>query len=808
MTLPPDSPPSNSNSSPQESDQVRIPEILPAMLINDVLIFPNTIAPLVISAEPIIKLVNDALSGSKMMAAFARVRETESELAEDQFYRVGTAVQILKMFRVPDGSMRILVQGLVRVERTEIVETTPYLKVRINPLRSGRGPSMEVEALMKRIISDFTKLADVSQAIPEEVKIAVYNIADPGALADIVASNLNISLESKQEILNASQLKQRLGLVATNLARELKLIQLGSEIQNRVETEMAHGQREYYLREQLKAIRKELGEDSEGAAEIGEFESQIASAGMPQLAAEAANKELERMRRMSPASAEYTVSRTYLEWLVALPWNKFTEEELDVNKAQKVLDRDHYGLEDVKNRILEFLVVRKLRPMGKGPILCFVGPPGVGKTSLGKSIASALNRAFWRMSLGGVRDEAEIRGHRRTYVGALPGRIIQSIRRVGFNNPVLMLDEIDKLGADFRGDPASALLEVLDPAQNTSFQDHYLDVEFDLSKVFFITTANDINAIPGPLRDRMEIIEIGSYITSEKLQIAKHYLVPRQIEECGLKKGQVKFTDKGIEAIIQGYTREAGVRKLEQQISSVCRKVARGIVSGKFSTATVTENTLSNHLGPAHFLEDTVKSVPGVGVALGLAWTPVGGDVLVIESTWMPGSKQLQVTGQLGDIMKESAQIAFSYLRANWEKYKVDVEQLAKRDVHIHVPEGATPKDGPSAGVTLATSLASLFSGRPVRKDLGMTGEITLAGRVLPVGGLREKIVAASRHGIKTVILPLANEKDLYFVPQHIRKMLKFHFVDTIDDVLGLALQPATGLKKTVHPKPRIRKTT
>lgn len=798
-------PPAGESSGP-ESEMMHIPDVLPAMLINDVLIFPNTIAPLVISAEPVIHLVNDALSGPKMMAAFARVPEPASEKPDDQFYRVGTAVQILKMFRVPDGSMRILVQGLVRVERSAIVETSPYLKVRVKVLRTNRSASMEVEALMKRIVSDFTKMADSGQGVSEEVKIAVYNITDPGALADIVASNLNIGLVAKQEILDAVTLKERLGIVATVLARELKLMQLGSEIQDRVESEMAHGQREYFLREQLKAIRKELGEDSEGAAEVAEFEKQIADAAMPPLAAEAATKELDRMKRMSPASAEYTVSRTYLEWLVALPWNKSTVEELDINKAQKILDRDHYGLEDVKNRILEFLVVRKLKPTGKGPILCFVGPPGVGKTSLGKSIAAALNRAFWRMSLGGVRDEAEIRGHRRTYVGALPGRIIQSIRRVGFSNPVLMLDEIDKLGADFRGDPASALLEVLDPAQNATFQDHYLDVEFDLSKVFFITTANDMSAIPGPLRDRMEIIEIGSYITSEKLQIAKRYLVPRQIEECGLAKSQLKFADKGIETIIQGYTREAGVRKLEQQIASVCRKVARAIVSGKRQTALITDTTLNEYLGPAHYLEDTVRNVPGVGVALGLAWTPVGGDVLVIESTWMPGSKQLQVTGQLGDVMKESAQIAFSYLRANYKKYHVDVEQLAKRDVHIHVPEGATPKDGPSAGVTLAVALASLFSGRPVRRNLGMTGEITLAGRVLPVGGLREKIVAASRHGLKTIILPRANEKDLYFVPEHVRNSLTFKFVDTIDDVLDLALEPLREPKKTAGKRRRSKK--
>ncbi|HEY3294570.1 MAG TPA: endopeptidase La [bacterium] len=792
MTLPVDAVdrPADTVEADGGEGTLHIPDILPAMVINDVIIFPNTIAPLVVTAEPIVRLINDALTGSKMLAAFARIAEPKSDKPEDQFYRTGSAVQILKMFRVPDGSLRLLVQGLVRVEQTRIVETDPYLRVEVNVLPMDRGRTIKVEALMKRIVEDFTKLAEISQTIPEEVKIAVYNISDPGALADIVASNLNIPLDRKQEILEANNLETRLNLVATQIAREVKLVQLGSEIQSRVENEMAHGQREYYLREQLKAIRKELGEDTEGAAEVADLEQRIKAAEMPVQALDAATKELDRMRRMSPASAEYTVSRTYIEWLVSLPWRKHTDEELDVEKAALVLNRDHYGLEEVKNRILEFLVVRKLRPTGKGPILCFVGPPGVGKTSLGKSIAVALNREFVRLSLGGVRDEAEIRGHRRTYVGAMPGRIMQSIRRVAVNNPVIMLDEIDKLGADFRGDPASALLEVLDPAQNSTFADHYIDVEFDLSKVFFITTANDRSLIPGPLRDRMEIIEISSYITSEKVQIARHYLVPRQVEETGLKKSNITFTDKGIEAIIQGYTREAGVRRLEQQIASVCRKVARDVVAGKNVKVTITEKTVPEYLGIPQFLEDTVHNLPGVGVALGLGWTPVGGDVLVIESTWMPGAKQLQVTGQLGDVMKESAQIALSYLRAHAEKYHVAPEEFARHDIHIHVPAGATPKDGPSAGITLATSLASLFTNRPVKHDLAMTGEITLSGRVLPIGGLREKVVAANRYGIKTVIVPRANEKDLNNVPDYVKKAMTFLFVSNVDEVLEYALVP------------------
>jgi ATP-dependent Lon protease len=797
MTLPADAPdrPADAVSGDGDSGNIHVPDTLPAMVINDVIIFPNTIAPLVVTAEPIIKLINDALSGSKMLAAFARIAQPKSDKPEDQFYRIGSAVQILKMFRVPDGSLRLLVQGLIRVEQRRIIETDPYLKVEVNVLPLEHGRSIKVEALMKRIVEDFTKLAEISQTIPEEVKIAVYNITDPGALADIVASNLNIPLDKKQEILEANNLEARLGIVATQIAREIQLVQLGSEIQTRVESEMAHGQREYYLREQMKAIRRELGEEAEGAAEIADLEQRVKDADMPPQAADTAGKEIDRMRRMSPASAEYTVSRTYVEWLVSLPWRKHTDEELDVDKASLVLNRDHYGLEEVKNRILEFLVIRKLRPSGHGPILCFVGPPGVGKTSLGKSIAVALNREFIRMSLGGVRDEAEIRGHRRTYVGALPGRIMQSIRRVGVNNPVIMLDEIDKLGQDFRGDPASALLEVLDPAQNSTFVDHYLDVEFDLSKVFFITTANDITQIPRALRDRMEIIEIPSYITSEKIQIAKHYLVPRQIEENGLKKSNITFTDKGLDAIIQGYTREAGVRRLEQQIASVCRKVAREVVAGKDVKVTINEKTVQDYLGIPQFLEDEVHNLPGVGVALGLGWTPVGGDVLVIESTWMPGSRQLQVTGQLGDVMKESAQIALSYLRAHADKYNIKTDDIAKHDIHIHVPAGATPKDGPSAGITLATSLASLFTQRAVKHDLAMTGEITLAGRVLPIGGLREKVVAANRYGVKTVIVPRANEKDLNNVPDYVKKAMTFLFVTNVDEVLDYALEPVKGTR-------------
>ncbi len=780
--------PDPKDSKPSEGESISIPNQLGAMLMNDVIIFPNTIVPLVVSAEPMIKLINDALSGTKILACFARAQQPSSDAPEDQFYGTGTAVQILKMFRVPDGSVRLLVQGLLRIRRLKIVETDPYLKVEIQPLPIDRTKALKVEALERRIKEEFNRLAESAAGIPEEVKIAVFNFTDAGALADIVASNLALSVQQRQEVLDAYELEKRLTLVATFLSRELSLAKLGSEIQSKVEDEMAEGQREYYLREQMKQIRKELGEDGEGTQDILDLEKKVIESGMPPSALEVATKELQRLKRMTSASAEYTVSRTYIEWLSVLPWNKSTQDEIDIDKAQQVLDRDHYGLSDVKSRILDFLVVRKLKQTHRGPILCFAGPPGVGKTSLGKSIATALNREFIRMSLGGLRDEAEIRGHRRTYIGALPGRIMQSIRRVGVNNPLMMLDEIDKLGADFRGDPASALLEVLDPAQNFSFQDHYLDVEFDLSKVFFITTANDISAIPGPLRDRMEIIEIPSYITSEKVKIASHYLVPRQISETGLKKTDVTFLPSGLSEIVQGYTREAGVRKLEQQIAAVCRKVAREVVKGKKPRVKVTDKNVSTFLGPPQFLDEVKFGKSRPGVAVGLAWTPVGGDVLIIESTWMPGNKQLQVTGRLGEVMKESAAIALSYLRANADRYHIPLDTLAERDIHIHIPEGATPKDGPSAGITLATALASLFLQKPCRLDVAMTGELTLSGNVLPIGGLREKIVAMNRFGIRQIILPKMNDKDLYYVPDYIKKSMTFHFVETVDEVLEIAL--------------------
>jgi ATP-dependent Lon protease len=785
----PPAPPVNSGQEP-----IRIPETCPALLLNDVLIFPNTIIPLAITSPAMIAMINDVLAGHRVVAAFSRAQTPRSDKPEDQFYSVGTAAHIMKMFRMPDESIRVLIQGMVRVRRMDIVQTDPYLQVKIQPMPIPRDITIQIEGLTRTVISDFSKYAE-ENSLPEEVRIAVHNINDPGALADIVASNLNLSIEEKQQILETNALEARLTIVATHLSRELELLRIGTEIRGRVEQELETNQKEYFLREQLKAIKRELGEESETSADVTEFEKKIAEAGMPAQAAEAARKELDRMRVMSISSAEYSVSRTYVEWLVSLPWNKASVDELNLSQAEKELDEDHYGLNEVKDRIVEFLAVRKLKKDNRGPILCFAGPPGVGKTSLGRSIARSMNREFVRMSLGGVRDEAEIRGHRRTYVGAMPGRIIQSIRRVGVKNPVIMLDEIDKLGMDFRGDPASALLEVLDPAQNNSFSDHYLDVEFDLSSVFFITTANDISQIPGPLRDRMEIIEIPSYITDEKIQIGLRYLLPRQIDETGLKSSHLTINDDGMRAIIRGYTREAGVRKLEQRIGAICRKIARTVADGKRRRVTVTSKTVSQYLGPTQFAEDDLPEAPQVGVALGLAWTPVGGEILVIESTSMPGNGKLQVTGQLGEVMKESSQIAMSFLRAHADKLGIDADIFNKKDVHLHVPEGAQPKEGPSAGIALTSSLASLLSGKPVRNDLCMTGEITLTGQVLPVGGIREKIVAAARRGITTIVMPRANEKDLFYVPENIKSRLKFHFVHELEQALKITLNPV-GKKK------------
>jgi len=776
----------NSLSDPLNPPE--IPDELPVLLLSDVVIYPNVIVPLMVDDERMVKLVGDAMASHKILATFARKYGTTGEEIQDKFFNLGTAVLIVKMFRVPDGSIRLLVQGLSRIRMVELVEIEPYLIAKIEVLEKDRRCGMKTQALMRKIAEQFKSMVELSPNMPNDITHSVENIKDPNTLGDLISSNLNLKIDERQQILEVFEIDERLTLISSFLDREIRLLKVGTKIRENVDEELERSQKEYYLREQIRAIRKELGEDDDPMLEIKELEEQITRANMTEEAKDIATKELNRLAKMSPASAEYMVSRTYIDWLVTLPWDIRTDDNLDINSAERILNEDHYGLFDVKERILEYLAVRKLKNDSKGPILCFAGPPGVGKTSLGRSIARAMGRKFIRLSLGGVRDEAEIRGHRRTYIGALPGRIIQKIGQSGVNNPLFMLDEIDKLGQDFRGDPSSALLEVLDPEQNFSFSDHYLEVGFDLSKVMFITTANQIYDIPPALRDRMEIITLPGYITQEKIQIARQFLVPKQVRENGLNDTQLRFGTAAIQRIIERYTREAGVRALEQKIASVCRKTARRIASGNQEIICLSVKNLQRFLGVTKFSARIAPERGEVGIANGLAWTPVGGDILVIESTWMPGTRSLKITGQLGSVMQESAEIALSFLRANASRYDIADDVLKRRDIHIHVPEGATPKDGPSAGITMVTSLASLFQNIPVRSDIGMTGEITLRGRVLPVGGIREKVVAANRAHLKTLILSSENKKDLEEVPENIRSQLKFVFVDSIDEVLKAAL--------------------
>jgi len=767
-----------------------IPSELPILPLTNILIFPYVVAPIIISDERRIAVVNEALSERKMLGLFVIQTKPTEESAGETFklYNIGTAAFILKMFRYPDGSVGLMVQGLSRIRLESITQVEPVLKGKIRIIPEPVADSIKIKALVREVTETFQQIVALSPFLPDELGQAVTSIENPGRLADLIVSNLKIDITERQSILETLDVEDRLIKLLTYLNRELELLKLGNKIQSEVRNKIEENQREYFLREQLKAIQKELGEKDERVAEIEEFKKRIEEAGMPKEAREAAEKELDRLSKMPPQAAEYTVSRTYLDWLVSLPWSRSTEDVIDIQKAKEILDRDHYDLQDVKDRILEFLSVRKLKNDSKGPILCFVGPPGVGKTSLGRSIAEAMGRKFVRYSLGGIHDEAEIRGHRRTYIGALPGRIIQGIKKAGSNNPVFMLDEIDKIGSDFRGDPASALLEVLDPEQNNSFSDHYLEVPFDLSKVMFITTANMLDTIPQPLLDRMEVIRIPGYILEEKLEIAKKYLVPRQITENGLTKSQIQFTEKALRKIISQYTREAGVRNLEREIGTCCRKVARAIAEGKVKSVKVTDEKVTEFLGPPKFFSEMAERKDEIGVATGMAWTPVGGEILFVEATAMPGGKGLVLTGSLGDVMKESAQAALSFIRANTAKYHIQEDFFQKKDIHIHIPEGATPKDGPSAGVTLATALASLLMGKPVRHDIAMTGEITLRGKVLPVGGIKEKVLAAKRSGINTVILPKLNEKDLQEIPESIRKTMTFHFIEWLDEAFQLTL--------------------
>jgi len=782
----------------RDLDSTEIPSQLPLLLLRDAVLFPNVIFPLMISDKKTIKMVNHALEGDRIIGAFTANPKDDKNTLSEEPYNIGTAASIAKMFRMPDDSVRLLVQGLSRIKLENVIQEEPFKIVRISLVESVRRKSDRLEALSRLVVDEFRQVIDSAPYLSEDMKAALINIDDAEVLADLIAANLNVNLKEKQTILETINVKQRLEKVSALVSKELKLLKLRDKIKEEVDEEIEKNRRQYYLREQLKAIKKELGEENEQDVEINELRKRLEETPMPEKTREVAEKQLNRLTSMNPASAEYPVVHNYLEWILDLPWEKSTEDNINLSVAREILDEDHYGLDDVKDRILEYLAVRKLRESTKGSILCFSGPPGVGKTSLGRSIARAMGREFVRIALGGMRDEAEIRGHRRTYIGALPGRIIQSLKTAGSNNPVFMLDEIDKVGADFRGDPESALLEVLDPEQNNSFTDHYLDMPFDLSKVMFITTANVIHTISPPLRDRMEIIQLPGYITLEKTEIARRYLVPRQIAAHGLDRKHLRFTKGALARIIQHYTRESGVRNLERVIARVCRKVAFRVASGESAVHKITVKNFIEYLGEPKFIGEITDHPPMVGVATGLAYTPVGGEVLLIEATKLPGTKSYKLTGQLGDVMRESAEIALSYLRANSKKFKIKQEFYKNNAVHIHVPSGATPKDGPSAGITMTTALASLLTGRKVRNDVAMTGEITLRGVVLPIGGLREKVVAAVRAGIKEIIVPSMNRKDLKDIPEDIREKVKqFHFVDKIDEVLKIALMPESGQPKT-----------
>jgi ATP-dependent Lon protease len=769
---------------------VAVPSELPILPLRGVVIFPSAIVPLLISRGSSLNLVEACLGGDRMLGLMAQKNPEEENPAPDGLYSRGTAGRILKMLKYPDGSVRILVQGLKRIEAVEYRQHEPHFRAHVRHLYDALQPSRDLDAVQAHMVNQFAKFVSMIPYLPDELQVVVMNIKDPGKVTDLIASNLNISIEEKQDLLSTLDVRARLEKLSSILNREIELLELGHKIQSQVQSELNKNQKEFYLRQQLKAIQKELGEGDGRTAEMEELRRRVEEANMPPEARKAAEHELDRLRMIPPESAEHTVVRTYLEWLVSLPWAVSSDDNLDLHHARQVLDEDHFDLEKIKDRILEYLAVRQLRKDPKSPILCFVGPPGVGKTSLGRSIARAMGRKFQRLSLGGIRDEAEIRGHRRTYVGALPGRIVQNIRNAGTNNPLFMLDEIDKLGMDFRGDPASALLEVLDPEQNNTFQDHYLDVPFDLQKVMFVTTANVLDPIPPALRDRMEVIELAGYTEEEKVQIARRHLIPKQLRENGLTPENLTFDDDALVRVIRAYTHEAGLRNLEREIGRVCRKVARGITEGRREPIVCTATKVAEYLGPEKFFSEIAERAEEPGVAVGLAWTPNGGDILFIESTRMAGKKSLTLTGQLGEVMKESAQAALSYIRSRADRLGIPSEFFESTDIHVHVPAGAVPKDGPSAGVTMATSLASLLTGRPVRPNLAMTGEITLRGRVLPVGGIKEKVLAAKRAGIETVILPRRNEKDLEDVPDVARRALRFVFVDTMDELLERALEP------------------
>ena len=772
---------------------------LPVLPLKETVVFPESMTPLAVGQERSVKLIDDVVSGERMLALFT-VRNTEADPPGwDDLYSVGTVAVVHKMIKVPDGTLRILVQGLQRVRLVEPQQEDPYLLAELEELPDVVPGSPEVEALTRNVQQQFAHIIGMTPYLPEELQLAAANVDDPSALCHLIASTLRLRTDERQELLELVNVEERLRAISLILSREVEMSELGSKIQSQVASEIDKGQREFFLRQQLKAIQDELGEGDEQQAEINELRGQLEEKNLPEHVLKAALRELSRLEKLPSAAAEYGVIRTYLDWIISLPWSEFTDDDLDLEHARQILDEDHFDLEKVKDRIVEYLAVSKLKNDLSGPVLCFVGPPGVGKTSLGQSIARALGRKFARISVGGVRDESEIRGHRRTYIGAMPGTIIRAIRDAESANPVFLIDEIDKMGSDFRGDPAAAMLEVLDPEQHSSFRDHYLDLPFDLSKVLFICTANTLDTIRGPLLDRMDVIQLSGYTHEEKLGIAKRYLVPKQLKAHGLKRTLLAIPDRVLRLVIAEYTREAGVRGLEREIATLCRKAATLVATGHKEKLKVDEERVREWLGPRHFSGDVRKRTSDPGVATGLAYTTVGGDVLFIEATAYPGKGKLTITGQLGEVMQESAQAALSWVRSHTEELGLTSEWFAEHDVHIHVPAGAVPKDGPSAGVTMATALASLVRGVPVAEDVGMTGEITLTGQVLPIGGVREKVLAAQRAGLKRVILPSENVHDLDDLPPETRRELEFVLVDHVEEVLDEAFTPKGRSRRTRH---------
>jgi len=783
---------SEPNQHPQEAreEAVAIPDVLPAMALKDAVLFPFVMVPLSIGRERSVAAVDQALAESRLLLLLAQKDPGEENPAGKDLHQVGTVAGIMRMIKLPDNRIRILVQGLARARVEYFMQEEPFLRARITRLEEPPTPSgdLELEAFLRTVRGNLEKVVELGKSVSPEVMLIATSVEDGARLADLVASNLNLKPEEAQRVLEAMDLKERLRVVNEYLEHEIQLLEVQRQITTQVQGELDKSQREYLLRQQLKAIQKELGETDDAEQEAQRYREVIAAKHLPEEAQAEAEKQLKRLRTTHPDSAEASVIRTYLDWLSGLPWATYSTDNLDLPHARAVLDADHFDLEKIKQRILEFLAVRKLKPEGKGPILCFVGPPGVGKTSLGRSIARALERKFIRISLGGVHDEAEIRGHRRTYVGAMPGRILQGINQVGTSNPVFMLDEIDKIGADYRGDPSAALLEVLDPEQNYSFRDHYLDVAYDLSKVLFIATANVTETIQPAFLDRMEVIPLSGYTEEEKLQIARRHLIPKQIRENGLAPGQVRFFDSGLRFMINRYTREAGLRNLEREISAVCRKIAVRLAEGASERVSVTAKSVERFLGPARFLPEERLTHDRIGVATGLAWTPVGGDILHVEALALPGKGDLRLTGHLGEVMKESAQAALSYLRANASTFGIAPDFFDQHSFHVHVPAGAIPKDGPSAGITMLCALASTAVAKPVRRDLAMTGEITLRGEILPVGGIKEKVLAALRAGINEVCLPRENQRDLAELPASARSKLRSHLLSRAEDVLAIAL--------------------